>query len=313
MAKGFFDDLDDLFPPDSFVSMEELERGLAEEEIEKLRLRKEAAVKKADLQRERKKKESDAYNVKQPAKPEPKKLDLNANQPKTFFRTLEIGGRKFEVMATEPISDELVQLMVDHYRESGTFDRPQTFQFDSEFENGDLPFHYSAVFDSKFGSPKMTQHQMFKTNEVQLEQVGDKLEVKIAYNLSFINAIKSLPKSQRYFDPKKKLWIINVSQLMGLEALLKAAGADFRRFKPKSFDLYEILGVDSTATQDEVKKAYYVMARKCHPDVCRDFNAREKYEFIKQAYDVLRNPQQRKKYDFARNLKKGGWFGLDRI
>lgn len=267
--KEFQGPLDELFGQDSFVSLEEMERRMMQREKDK--------------------------PIKEPARRE---LDLNSGQPKQFTRTIEIKGRKFEVSASAPITDELVQLMVEHYREAGTFDKPQVFQFDDNYEDGDLPFNYSPL-----GSPKMTQHMMFRGNEVQLEQVGDKLEVKISYNLAFISAIKGLPKSTRYFDPKRKLWIVSVSQLTSLEALLKAAGADFKRFKPKSFDLYEVLGVLATATQDEIKKSFYRLSRTCHPDVCQDFNAREKFEFLKGAYDVLRNPQQRKKYDFARNLK----------
>ena len=51
-------------------------------------------------------------------------------------------------------------------------------------------------------------------------------------------------------------------------------------------DLYEILGVDKTATEDEVKKAFRKKARTLHPDVNKDPDAEERFKELNEAYDV---------------------------
>ncbi len=63
-------------------------------------------------------------------------------------------------------------------------------------------------------------------------------------------------------------------------------------------DYYKILGVSKNATQDEIKKAYRKLARKYHPDKNKgDKEAEEKFKEINEAYEVLGNPENRKKYD----------------
>ncbi len=63
-------------------------------------------------------------------------------------------------------------------------------------------------------------------------------------------------------------------------------------------DYYKILGVSKTATQDEIKKAYRKLARKYHPDKNKgDKAAEEKFKEINEAYEVIGNPENRKKYD----------------
>jgi curved DNA-binding protein len=62
-------------------------------------------------------------------------------------------------------------------------------------------------------------------------------------------------------------------------------------------DYYEILGVGRTASQDDIRKAYRKLAKEYHPDVNKDPGAGEKYKEINEAYEVLKDPEKREKYD----------------
>jgi len=63
-------------------------------------------------------------------------------------------------------------------------------------------------------------------------------------------------------------------------------------------DYYRILGVEKTASADDIKKAYRKLARKYHPDLNpNDKEANKKFQQINEANEVLSDPEKRKKYD----------------
>lgn len=62
-------------------------------------------------------------------------------------------------------------------------------------------------------------------------------------------------------------------------------------------DLYRALGVPRNAKDGDIKKAYRAAARKWHPDVNPSDDAKEKFQGINEAYQVLSNPELRQRYD----------------
>ena len=62
-------------------------------------------------------------------------------------------------------------------------------------------------------------------------------------------------------------------------------------------DFYQVLGVPRNADQDEIQRAYRKLARAYHPDVNSDPAAEDRFKEISEAYDVLSDPQTRRRYD----------------
>ncbi|KAH7328326.1 chaperone DnaJ [Stachybotrys elegans] len=86
----------------------------------------------------------------------------------------------------------------------------------------------------------------------------------------------------------------------------RARRAPRRSSSPRSFhttrslsqkDPYQALGVSKSASAAEIKKAYYGLAKKFHPDTNKDPTAKDKFADIQSAYEILSDPKKREQYD----------------
>lgn len=84
-------------------------------------------------------------------------------------------------------------------------------------------------------------------------------------------------------------------------------------------DYYSVLGVSKSASAEEIQRVYRRLAKLYHPDINKDKGAEDKFKLVSEAYEVLKNPDSRQKYDIFGNAwnktnthtSPGGWQDID--
>ncbi|MDD3876179.1 MAG: J domain-containing protein [Bacteroidales bacterium] len=71
---------------------------------------------------------------------------------------------------------------------------------------------------------------------------------------------------------------------------------------------YNILGITHNASISEIKKAFRIKAKLCHPDVNKSFNAKAAFQLINEAYQILVDVEKRKQYDYKWKTRYGNTF-----
>ncbi|WKX92402.1 hypothetical protein Q1695_010435 [Nippostrongylus brasiliensis] len=108
-------------------------------------------------------------------------------------------------------------------------------------------------------------------------------------------------------SPLQRRWyLIDFVYRRGAKAIFHTArSVSYGRPFRKKRNYYELLGVKQDATQEEIKAAFYTKSKELHPDKGNNGDSTSAFVDLKEAYDVLRRPVDRRAYDDSqRNLQE---------
>lgn len=177
---------------------------------------------------------------------------------------------------------------------------------------------YSPSFDAILYSNRAQAHLQEKRFDDALKDLNKAIELDSRYVKAYIKraaAYTGLEKYQEAVDDLEKAKELD-PESKDIRQKLQEAQGDLRRSKRK--DYYKILGVQKTASDEEIRKAYRKLAIKWHPDKHQDETKEEaeaKFKEIGEAYAVLSDPQKRQRHDMGMDDEDGmggmGGMGVD--
>lgn len=175
---------------------------------------------------------------------------------------------------------------------------------------------HSPTFDAILYSNRAQAHLQDRRYEEALSDLNKAIDLDPRYVKAYIKraaAYSGLEKYQEAVDDLEKAKELD-PESKDIRKKLQEAQGDLRRSKRK--DYYKILGVQKTASDEEIRKAYRKLAIKWHPDKHQDetkAEAEAKFKEIGEAYAVLSDPQKRQRHDMGMDDEDGmgGMGGVD--
>lgn len=141
-----------------------------------------------------------------------------------------------------------------------------------------------------------------ETRILRVEYIGQ-LKDRGDGELTAFGAVANNQKSFSGSGPFKPIVNLDWTIIFSEQVLKDWFEGDNQKDTLNTTTLYAMLALKRTATQDEIKKAWRQMARRYHPDINHDDDAHVMMQKINDAYEVLRNPNMRKRYDAGLQLE----------
>jgi DnaJ like chaperone protein len=154
---------------------------------------------------------------------------------------------------------------------------------------------FTAQFGSRFDSSHLqTLKRFIDSGQIPLQKICQDIRLRMQpeVRIQLVHYLFGIAKSDGNVSQTELNVIQNISQLLGIpEVEFESVKNMFYRDVDSD---YKVLGIDASATDDEVKKAYRQMAIKFHPDKVAQMGeefqkgAKEKFQKIQDAYDAIK-------------------------
>jgi DnaJ like chaperone protein len=169
---------------------------------------------------------------------------------------------------------------------------------DGKVTKGELDY-VKAFFRQQFGNQFNQRHlqvlkQFLDSGSVPLQQICQDIRTRMQpeVRIQLIHYLFGIAKADGHVAESEMVTIQSISDLLGLPRMEFESVKNM--FYRNTDSDYKVLGVESTATDDEIKKAYRQMAIKFHPDKVASMGeefqkgAKEKFQKIQEAYEAIK-------------------------
>jgi hypothetical protein len=120
--------------------------------------------------------------------------------------------------------------------------------------------------------------------------------IEKTFTLEYLGACKDRGGYHSAYGSVNGQWVTEFPEEV-LKEFFEGKQGEIQHTPNASQTLYQVLLVQESVTDHEIKSAYRRLARQWHPDVCREDNAAEMFRKINEAYELLMDSQKRAKYD----------------